>query len=79
MFLALGKCFSKNEWSKNSDYYLSGGSPRYNIYETKDKRYLAVAPIEDRFWDKFCKVIYLNVYNKDQKKQIKKLLKKLVL
>ena len=76
MFWALGKGFSKNEWSQNSDYYLSGGSPRYNIYETKDKRYLAVAPIEDRFWNKFCEVIDLDITYKGQKKTDKEIIEK---
>ena len=76
MFWALGKGFSKNEWSQNSDYYLSGGSPRYNIYETKDKRYLAVAPIEDRFWNKFCEVIDLDITYKDQKKTDQEIIQK---
>ena len=76
MFWALGKGFSKNEWSQNSDYYLSGGSPRYNIYETKDKRYLAVAPIEDRFWNKFCEVIDLDITYKGQKKTDQEIIEK---
>ena len=76
MFWALGKGFSKNEWSQNSDYYLSGGSPRYNIYETKDKRYLAVAPIEDRFWNKFCEIIDLDITYKDQKKTDQEIMEK---
>ena len=76
MFWALGKGFSKNEWSQNSDYYLSGGSPRYNIYETKDKKYLAVAPIEDRFWNKFCEVIDLDITYKDQKKTDQEIIEK---
>ena len=76
MFWALGKGFSENEWSQNSDYYLSGGSPRYNIYETKDKRYLAVAPIEDRFWNKFCEVINLDISYKDQKKTDQEIIEK---
>jgi len=76
MFWALGKGFYKNEWSQNSDYYLSGGSPRYNIYETKDKRYLAVAPIEDRFWNKFCEVIDLDTTYKSQKKTDQEIIEK---
>ena len=76
MFWALGKGFSKNEWPQNSDYYLSGGSPRYNIYETKDKRYLAVAPIEDRFWNKFCEVIDLDITYKGQKKTDQEIIEK---
>ncbi|WP_259780017.1 CaiB/BaiF CoA transferase family protein [Aestuariispira ectoiniformans] len=33
---------------------LSGGSPRYQIYQTQDGRYLAVAALEQKFWDRFC-------------------------
>ena len=59
MFWGLGSGFSKNAWPNNSDSILSGGSPRYNIYETRDGGYLAAAPLEDRFWNKFCEVINL--------------------
>ena len=59
MFWGLGSGFSKNTWPGNSDSTLSGGSPRYNIYETKDGGYLAAAPLEDRFWNKFCEAIEL--------------------
>lgn len=34
----------------------SGGSPRYQIYETSDEQYLAVAAVEDRFWHRFCEL-----------------------
>ena len=59
MFWALGSGFVKNKWPINSDSLLSGGSPRYNIYQTKDGSYIAAAPLEDRFWEKFCEVIKL--------------------
>ncbi len=59
MFWGLAKGFSNNGWPLNSDYYLSGGSPRYNIFKTKDEGFVSVAAIEDRFWIKFCKVIHL--------------------
>ena len=36
MFWGLGSGFSKNVWPGNSDSVLSGGSPRYNIYKTRD-------------------------------------------
>lgn len=38
---------------------LTGGSPRYRVYRTKDERFLAVAPLEQRFWDAFCQAIDL--------------------
>ena len=39
----------------------SGGSPRYQVYETSDAQYLAVAAAEDRFWHKFCELASLDV------------------
>ena len=39
---------------------VTGGSPRYNIYATADGRYLAAAPLEDRFWSNFCDAIGLD-------------------
>lgn len=36
-----------------------GGSPRYAVYPTADGRLLAVAPLEERFWQQFCEVIDL--------------------
>lgn len=35
------------------------GSPRYQLYQTADGRYLAVAAVEDRFWSAFCDAIGL--------------------
>jgi crotonobetainyl-CoA:carnitine CoA-transferase CaiB-like acyl-CoA transferase len=36
-----------------------GGSPRYAVYPTADGRLLAVAPLEERFWQQFCEAIEL--------------------
>lgn len=36
-----------------------GGSPRYHIYKTRDGRFLAVAPLEEKFWQTFCELIGL--------------------
>ena len=44
---------------KTNGSLLSGGSPRYQIYQTADGRYLAVAPLEDKFWHRFCDLIDL--------------------
>ena len=59
MFWGLGSGFAHNKWPGNSDGVLSGGSPRYNIYKTNDGNYVAAAPLEDRFWNKFCEAIEL--------------------
>jgi crotonobetainyl-CoA:carnitine CoA-transferase CaiB-like acyl-CoA transferase len=39
---------------------LSGGSPRYRVYRTADDKFLAAAPLEDRFWRNFCTAIGLD-------------------
>lgn len=37
----------------------TGGSPRYQVYRTKDDRFIAAAPMEQVFWDNFCEAIEL--------------------
>ena len=36
---------------------VTGGSPRYNIYRTRDDRFLAAAPLEQKFWENFCELL----------------------
>lgn len=36
---------------------LTGAAAFYNVYETSDKRYLAFAPIEPKFWQNFCQAV----------------------
>ena len=79
MFWGLGSGFAHNKWPGNSDGVLSGGSPRYNIYKTSDGSYVAAAPLEDRFWNKFCEAIelpkkFIKMQN-DQEKVIKEIRK----
>jgi alpha-methylacyl-CoA racemase len=42
-----------------------GGSPRYQLYPTADGRYLAAAPMEQKFWDAFCELIGLEAALRD--------------
>lgn len=37
----------------------TGATARYNVYRTKDDRFLAVGAQEKKFWDRFCDVIGL--------------------
>lgn len=39
---------------RTSGSLLSGGSPRYSLYRTADGRFIAAAPLEQRFWAIFC-------------------------
>jgi len=41
----------------NQDGFLSGALPCYNIYETKDSRYIALAALEFKFWERFCEAV----------------------
>lgn len=54
-------------WPGNGDSLLTGGSPRYHLYPTKDGRLLAAAPIEDRFWSVFCDMIGLDADERDDR------------
>ena len=36
---------------------LNGGVPCYNVYETKDERWLAVGSLELKFWETFCDTV----------------------
>ena len=44
---------------------MTGGTPRYGLYETADGRYLAAAPLEDRFWRRFCEILGLGANELD--------------
>lgn len=56
LYWALGSGFS-GRWPGASADLVTGGGPRYRIYRTSDGRHLAAAPIEDRFWSRFCHLI----------------------
>ena len=54
----LGLTYALNGKSiKKNSLHLHGGLARYNIYETKDKKYIALGALEDKFWKKFCNII----------------------
>jgi crotonobetainyl-CoA:carnitine CoA-transferase CaiB-like acyl-CoA transferase len=59
LFWALGDAFGSGKWPEPGREVFTGGTPRYRCYRTKDGRYLAAAPLEDRFWREFCAVVDL--------------------
>ena len=59
MFWALGAGFATGQWPGDGTDLLTGGSPRYRLYETRDGKVAAVAAIEQRFWTSFCAAIGL--------------------
>jgi crotonobetainyl-CoA:carnitine CoA-transferase CaiB-like acyl-CoA transferase len=57
MYWALGNGLVAGDWPKPGGDLVTGGSPRYNIYRTRDDRFLAAAPLEQKFWEDFCELL----------------------
>ena len=57
MYWGLGNGWTSGEWPTPAGDLVTGGSPRYQIYETADGQYLAAAPLEDKFWGNFLTLI----------------------
>lgn len=58
-YWAIGNTVMTGDSPKPGKELVSGGSPRYQIYRTSDARFVAAAPLEDKFWDTFCRLIEL--------------------
>lgn len=39
------------------DSFLNGGAACYGVYETADRRFVALGAVEDKFWAAFCKAV----------------------
>ncbi len=48
--------FASNITPKRGDMELSGGAAIYNVYKTKDGKYLSIATLEPKFWLRFCEL-----------------------
>jgi crotonobetainyl-CoA:carnitine CoA-transferase CaiB-like acyl-CoA transferase len=65
MYWALGNTLGAGRPPRPGGELVTGGSPRYSLYRTADGRHLAAAPIEDRFWNRFCDLIGLDERYRD--------------
>ena len=61
MYWAIGSGIAAGEWPRPGADLVTGGSPRYNVYRTADGRFLAAAPLEQKFWETFCGLIGLDL------------------
>ena len=59
MYWALGDGLAADQWPRPGGALVTGGSPRYQIYRTRDDRFVAAAPLEAKFWQNFCEAIDL--------------------
>jgi crotonobetainyl-CoA:carnitine CoA-transferase CaiB-like acyl-CoA transferase len=65
MYWAIGDGQAAGSWPAPGKALVTGGSPRYNVYRTRDDRFIAAAPLEERFWQRFCDVIGLPAAARD--------------
>jgi len=68
LYWGIGIGAATGNWPRPGGELLSGGSPRYQIYRTADGRFLAAAPLEDRFWTNFCDAIGLPAEFRDDRR-----------
>lgn len=67
MYWALGEGHATGHWPGNGDALVTGGTARYRLYPTRDGKVVAAAPIEQRFWAVFCRLIGLEAEFVDEK------------
>ncbi len=58
-YWAIGTGLGAGHWPADGGDRLTGGSPRYHLYETRDGRLAAVASLEQKFWASFTAAIGL--------------------
>ena len=54
MATTLSATLANGESPKRGEDILTGLMPFYDVYETKDNRYMALGAIEYKFWERFC-------------------------
>jgi crotonobetainyl-CoA:carnitine CoA-transferase CaiB-like acyl-CoA transferase len=57
MYWGLGNGFAADQWPVSGGDLVTGGTPRYQIHRTSDGRFLAAAPLEQKFWENFLRVL----------------------
>ena len=68
MYWAIGNGLAAGEWPGNGTDLVTGGSPRYRLYPTADRRVVAAAPLEQKFWETFCEITGLDTELRDDAK-----------
>jgi len=52
--------------TERGESFLSGGAPFYNVYETKDRRFISIASLEPKFWVELCNALGVEEYQDQQ-------------
>jgi len=59
LYWAIGTGLSSGAWPQDGGDRITGGSPRYHLYETRDGKVACVASLEQKFWESFTAAIGL--------------------
>lgn len=59
LYPAFVSAFGEGRWRLPNDSIETGASPRYALYQAADGRWIAAAPVEDKFWRAFCTALDL--------------------
>ena len=70
-FWAYGRGAGLGQEVGNGADILTGATPRYRLYPACDGRLIAVAAIEQKFWDAFCSAIELDAALRNDQKDMK--------
>jgi crotonobetainyl-CoA:carnitine CoA-transferase CaiB-like acyl-CoA transferase len=68
LYWAMGNGLAAGEWPKPGGELVTGGSPRFFVYRTRDDKFIAAAPLEQKFWENFCDAIQLDAAFRDDSK-----------
>jgi crotonobetainyl-CoA:carnitine CoA-transferase CaiB-like acyl-CoA transferase len=74
---AIAEGLVKDAWPKSGEGEITGASPRYRLYATKDARMVAVAAMEDKFWKALCEITGLPDKLRDDSKNPQQTIEKL--
>ena len=59
-YWGLAQGYAAAGWPSPASGLVTGASPRYQVYACAGSGHVAAAPIEDRFWQRFCELIDLD-------------------
>ena len=68
LYWAMGNGLVAGEWPRPGGELVTGGSPRFFVYRTRDDKFIAAAPLEQKFWENFCDAIQLDANFHDDAK-----------
>lgn len=52
--------------TERGESFLSGGAPFYNVFETKDRKFISIASLEPKFWAELCNALGVEEYQDQQ-------------